>query len=101
MLDVTDGHGLEKLLRFVMQIPCFYFYCYAYGEFPVDSCLLVFIYPTQKGDFGWSRVGWGFGQWWPQCKKYTKILPEPLEALKIVVNIWKRQDRNQQNRNNL
>ncbi|CAD7926778.1 unnamed protein product [Amoebophrya sp. A25] len=38
----------------------------------IIAWILVFIYPTQKNDFGWSRVGWGFQNWWGQCKKYLK-----------------------------
>mmetsp|Transcript_4991 Transcript_4991/g.12530 ORF Transcript_4991/g.12530 Transcript_4991/m.12530 type:complete len:403 (-) Transcript_4991:604-1812(-) len=51
--------------------------------------LLVFIYPTAKNDFGWSRVGWGFAQWWGQCKKLVKVLTpekEAVGALKMVVD---------------
>ncbi len=45
--------------------------------------LLTFIYPTPKGDFGWSRVGWGFAQWWGQGKKFIKDLDRPVDCLKV------------------
>ena len=46
--------------------------------------LLLYIYATPKGSVGWSRVGWGFPQWWGQVKKFVKHLDAPMACLKVV-----------------
>jgi len=47
---------------------------------------LVYIYPTDKGHFGWSRIGWGFSQWWTQCKKFTKHSDDCIGTLRMILD---------------
>jgi len=48
--------------------------------------VLVWIYPTTKEKFGWSRIGWGFKEWSQQMKKYLRHMDNPLACMETCVS---------------
>jgi len=61
--------------------------CSGRNKNEIVGMLLANIFPTEQGGFGWSRVGWGFKEWFQEVKKFVRGVDDAAVAIEKAITL--------------